>query len=159
MTDLTHLDDKGQARMVDVGGKAETHRVAVASGRIRMNTAARAAIGSGTVAKGDVLATARIAGIMAAKRTGDMIPLCHPLGLESVTVDFDLESDGVTATALASLTGRTGVEMEAMTAVSIALLTIYDMAKAIDKGMVIETVRLIEKRGGKSGHWRASDAQ
>ena len=159
MTDLTHLDDKGQARMVDVGGKAETHRVAVASGRIRMNTAARAAIGSGTVAKGDVLATARIAGIMAAKRTGDLIPLCHPLGLESVTVDFDLESDGVTATALASLTGRTGVEMEAMTAVSIALLTIYDMAKAIDKGMVIETVRLIEKRGGKSGHWRASDAQ
>ncbi len=159
MTDLTHLDDKGQARMVDVGGKAETHRVAVASGRIRMNTVARAAIGSGTVAKGDVLATARIAGIMAAKRTGDLIPLCHPLGLESVTVDFDLESDGVTATALASLTGRTGVEMEAMTAVSIALLTIYDMAKAIDKGMVIETVRLIEKRGGKSGHWRASDAQ
>ena len=158
MTGLTHLDDRGQARMVDVSGKAATHRVAVASGRIRMSAAARAAIGEGTVAMGDVLATARIAGIMAAKRTGDLIPLCHPLGLESVTVDFELLDDGVAATASASLTGRTGVEMEAMTAVSIALLTIYDMAKAIDKGMVIEAVRLIEKRGGKSGTWRADDA-
>ncbi|WP_028640308.1 cyclic pyranopterin monophosphate synthase MoaC [Novosphingobium acidiphilum] len=157
MSELTHLDDKGQARMVDVGGKAETHRVAIASGRIRMNPAARAAIASGTVPKGDVLATARIAGIMAAKRTGELIPLCHPLGLESVSVDFALQDDGLTATATASLTGRTGVEMEAMTAVSIALLTIYDMAKAIDKGMVIETVHLIEKRGGKSGTWRVSN--
>jgi cyclic pyranopterin phosphate synthase len=158
MTGLTHLDEHGQARMVDVGGKAETHRIAIASGRIRMNQAARDAIASGKhVAKGDVLATARIAGIMAAKRTGDLIPLCHPLGLESVAVGFVLEHDGVTATATASLTGRTGVEMEAMTAVSIALLTIYDMAKAIDKGMVIETVRLIEKRGGKSGTWRAGE--
>ena len=157
MSELTHLDDKGQARMVDVGGKAETHRVAIASGRIRMNPAARAAIASGTVPTGDVLATARIAGIMAAKRTGELIPLCHPLGLESVSVDFALQDDGLTATATASLTGRTGVEMEAMTAVSIALLTIYDMAKAIDKGMVIETVHLIEKRGGKSGTWRVSN--
>jgi len=155
MTGLTHLDEHGAARMVDVGGKAETHRVAIASGRIRMNAAARAAIAAGTVPKGDVIATARIAAIMAAKRTGDLIPLCHPLGLEAVAIDFTLQDDGVTATATASLTGRTGVEMEAMTAVSIALLTIYDMAKAIDKGMVIETVRLIEKRGGKSGTWRA----
>jgi cyclic pyranopterin phosphate synthase len=158
MSQLTHLDDQGQARMVDVGGKVATHRVAIASGHIRMNAAARAAIADGTVAKGDVLATARIAGIMAAKRTGDLIPLCHPLGLEAVTIDFALADDGVIATAMASLTGRTGVEMEAMTAVSIALLTIYDMAKAIDKGMVIETVRLIEKRGGKSGTWRAGEA-
>lgn len=157
MTGLTHLDEHGQARMVDVGGKAETHRVAIAHGRIRMNEPARTAIASGSVAKGDVLATARIAGIMAAKRTGDLIPLCHPLGLESVAVDFVLEHNGLTATATASLTGRTGVEMEAMTAVSIALLTVYDMAKAIDKGMVIEHVRLIEKRGGKSGTWRADD--
>lgn len=153
MTGLTHLDENGQARMVDVGGKAETHRVAIASGHIRMSPRARHAIADGTVAKGDVLATARIAGIMAAKRTGELIPLCHPLGLEAVAVDFVLDDDGVTATATASLTGRTGVEMEAMTAVSIALLTIYDMAKAIDKGMVIEAIRLIEKRGGKSGTW------
>ena len=159
MTGLTHLDEHGAARMVDVGGKPATHRVAIASGRIRMNPAARAAIAGGSVPKGDVIATARIAGIMAAKRTGDLIPLCHPLGLESVAVDFILEHDGVTATATVSLTGRTGVEMEAMTAVSIALLTIYDMAKAIDKGMVIEQVRLIEKRGGKSGTWRADAAE
>jgi cyclic pyranopterin phosphate synthase len=157
MSELTHLDDKGQARMVDVGGKAATHRTAIATGRIRMNSAARAAIATGTVPKGDVLATARIAGIMAAKRTGDLIPLCHPLGLESVAIDFALQDDGLTATATASLTGRTGVEMEAMTAVTIALLTIYDMAKAIDKGMVIEAVRLIEKRGGKSGTWQVGD--
>jgi len=157
MNGLTHLDEHGAARMVDVGGKAETHRVAIARGRIRMNAAARGAIADGSVAKGDVIATARIAGIMAAKRTGDLIPLCHPLALDAVAVDFVLEDDGVTATATASLTGRTGVEMEAMTAVSIALLTIYDMAKAIDKAMVIEAVHLVEKRGGKSGIWRADD--
>lgn len=157
MTGLTHLDEHGAARMVDVGGKASTHRVAIARGRIRMNAAARCAIADGSVAKGDVIATARIAGIMAAKRTGDLIPLCHPLALDAVAVDFVLEDDGVTATATASLTGRTGVEMEAMTAVSIALLTIYDMAKAIDKAMVIEAVHLVEKRGGKSGIWRADD--
>ena len=158
MTKLTHLDERGQARMVDVGAKAATHRVAIAGGRIRMNAEARTAIATGTVAKGDVLATARIAGIMAAKRTGELIPLCHPLSLDAIAIDFVLEDQGVYATATASLTAKTGVEMEAMTAVSIALLTIYDMAKAIDKGMIIETVRLIEKRGGKSGNWRASNA-
>ena len=142
--------------MVDVGGKAETARVAIASGRIRMSAEALAAIREGDVPKGDVLAAARIAGIMAAKKTADLIPLCHPLSLDAVTVDFTFEDQAVRATATASLTGRTGVEMEAMTATSIALLTIYDMAKALDKGMVIEDVRLVEKRGGKSGTWRAA---
>ena len=157
MADLTHLDAAGKARMVDVGGKAETARVAIASGRIRMNAAALAAIRDGAVPKGDVLAAARIAGIMAAKKTAELIPLCHPLALDAVTVDFAGEDDGLRATATASLTGRTGVEMEALTAVSVALLTVYDMAKAIDKGMVIEDIRLIEKRGGKSGLWRAAE--
>ncbi|WP_374280536.1 cyclic pyranopterin monophosphate synthase MoaC [Novosphingobium sp.] len=157
MSGLTHLDEQGKARMVDVGGKAETQRVAVASGRITMSPAALAAIRDGTVPKGDVLATARIAGIMAAKKTAELIPLCHPLALDAVTVDFALEADSLRATASASLTGRTGVEMEAMTAVSVALLTVYDMAKAVDKGMIIGEVHLIEKRGGKSGHWRAAD--
>lgn len=155
MNGLTHLDDSGNARMVDVGGKAETQRVAIASGRIRMAAAALAAIRQGDAPKGDVLAAARIAGIMAAKKTAELIPLCHPLALDAVTVDFVFEDDGIRATATASLSGRTGVEMEAMTAASIALLTIYDMAKAVDKGMVIDGVRLIEKRGGKSGLWRA----
>ncbi len=155
MNKLTHLDEQGRARMVDVGGKAETARIAVASGRIRMSEPALAAIRDGNVAKGDVLATARIAGIMAAKKTAELIPLCHPLALDAVAMDFAFEHDAVRATASASLTGRTGVEMEAMTATCVALLTIYDMAKAIDKGMVIEQVRLIEKRGGKSGHWQA----
>lgn len=157
MADLTHLDAAGKARMVDVGGKAETARVAIAAGRIRMNAAALAAIRDGEVPKGDVLAAARIAGIMAAKKTAELIPLCHPLALDAVTVDFAVEDDGLRATATASLTGRTGVEMEALTAVSVALLTVYDMAKAIDKGMVIEDIRLIEKRGGKSGLWRAAE--
>ncbi|MEO1047547.1 MAG: cyclic pyranopterin monophosphate synthase MoaC [Pseudomonadota bacterium] len=157
MSDLTHIGEDGAARMVDVGGKSETHRVAIASGRITMGVQALAAIREGDAPKGDVLGTARLAGIMAAKRTGDLIPLCHPLGLEAVTVDFVFEDEAIRATASASLTGKTGVEMEAMVAVSTALLTIYDMAKAIDKGMVIETVRLIEKRGGKSGTWKASD--
>ncbi len=157
MTGLTHLGEDGAARMVDVGGKAATHRVAVASGRITMSDSALTAIRAGDAPKGDVLGTARIAGIMAAKRTGDLIPLCHPLGLEAITVDFAFEDDAITATATASLTGKTGIEMEAMVAVSTALLTIYDMAKAIDKGMVIGAVRLIEKRGGKSGHWKAAD--
>ena len=157
MSDLTHLDEHGKARMVDVGGKAETQRLAVASGRIRMNPAALAAIRDGAVPKGDVLAAARIAGIMAAKKTADLIPLCHPLALTSVTIDFAIEDGAVAVTSSAALTGRTGVEMEALTATSVALLTIYDMAKAIDKGMVISDLRLIEKRGGKSGHWRASE--
>ena len=155
MTELTHLDDHGHARMVDVGAKAATARTAVAAGRIRMTGKALAAIRSGDAPKGDVLAAARIAGIMAAKKTADLIPLCHPLALDAVTVDFDFEEDGLRATATASLTGRTGVEMEAMTAVSVALLTIYDMAKAIDKAMVITDIRLIAKRGGKSGDWSA----
>lgn len=154
---LTHLDEHGKARMVDVGGKAETQRLAVAEGRIAMSPAALEAIRDGNVPKGDVLAAARIAGIMAAKKTAELIPLCHPLALDAVHVDFALEADGVRVTASASLTGRTGVELEAMTAVSVALLTIYDMAKAIDKGMVISGIRLIEKRGGKSGHWKAAD--
>ncbi|MDR2857085.1 MAG: cyclic pyranopterin monophosphate synthase MoaC [Novosphingobium sp.] len=156
MNNLTHLDEQGNARMVDVGGKPATARAAVASGRIRMSPQALAAIREGGVPKGDVIAAARIAGIMAAKKTGELIPLCHPLALEAVTIDFTFEDDAVRATAIASLTGRTGVEMEAITATSIALLTIYDMTKAIDRGMVIEDIRLIEKRGGKSGMWRAS---
>ena len=158
MSELTHLDAQGKARMVDVGAKAETHRVAVAVGRIRMSSQALDAIRDGAVAKGDVLAAARIAGIMAAKKTADLIPLCHPLGLDAVAIQFALVEDGVEATATASLTARTGVEMEAMVAVSIALLTIYDMAKAVDKAMVIGAVRLIEKRGGKSGDWQRASA-
>jgi cyclic pyranopterin phosphate synthase len=144
--------------MVDVGAKAETQRLAVASGRIRMSAEALDAIRAGNAPKGDVLGTARIAGIMAAKRTGDLIPMCHPLALDAVNLDFAFEPDAVRATATASLTGKTGIEMEAITAVTIALVTVYDMAKALDKAMVIEDVRLIEKRGGKSGHWRAPDA-
>ncbi len=157
MSGLTHLDSQGHARMVDVGGKAPTQRVAIAGGRIAMSPAALAAIRDGEVPKGDVLATARIAGIMAAKKTAELIALCHPLALDSVTVDFALTEIGVEVTATATLTGKTGVEMEALTAASIALLTVYDMAKAIDKGMVIEHVRLIEKRGGKSGDWKAAE--
>ncbi|WP_225206845.1 cyclic pyranopterin monophosphate synthase MoaC [Novosphingobium huizhouense] len=157
MTGLTHLDSHGHARMVDVGGKAETQRLAVAGGHIRMSGEALAAIRDGAAPKGDVLAAARIAGIMAAKNTGALIPLCHPLALDAVRVDFTLTDTGVTVTASASLTGRTGVEMEALVAASIALLTIYDMAKALDKGMVIEQVRLLEKRGGKSGDWKAAE--
>ena len=155
MSKLTHLDSQGAARMVDVGGKPETARSATATGRIRMSPEALAAVRDGSGPKGDVLAAARIAGIMAAKKTGELIPLCHPLSLDAVQVEFAFEDDAVRATARASLTGRTGVEMEAMTATSVALLTIYDMAKALDKGMVIEGVRLHEKTGGKSGTWRA----
>lgn len=156
MAELTHLDAQGKARMVDVGGKAETRRVAVAEGRIAMSAEALAAIRDGTVPKGDVLAAARIAGIMAAKKTAELIPLCHPLALNAVTVDFEIEDGAVRVIASASLTGRTGVEMEALTAASIALLTLYDMAKALDKGMIISGIRLLEKRGGKSGNWKAS---
>ena len=155
MADLTHLDAQGNARMVDVGGKAATQRVAIASGRIRMSAEALAAIRDGDVPKGDVLAAARIAGIMAAKKTAELIPLCHPLALETVGVDFSFEAGALRVSATAALTGKTGVEMEALTAASVALLTIYDMAKALDKGMVIEDLRLIEKRGGKSGDWKA----
>ena len=155
MSKLTHLDESGAARMVDVGGKPETVRSATAAGRIRMAPATLAAVREGSGPKGDVLAAARIAGIMAAKKTGELIPLCHPLALDTVSVDFSFEDDCVTVKARAALTGKTGVEMEALTAASVALLTIYDMAKALEKGMVIEHVRLLEKTGGKSGDWRA----
>ncbi|OWK32168.1 cyclic pyranopterin monophosphate synthase MoaC [Sphingomonas mucosissima] len=155
MSGLTHLDEAGAARMVDVGGKSETAREAVAEGRISMSSEAAKAIAEGAVAKGDVLALARVAGIMAAKRTSDLIPLCHPLPLSKVTIDLVVEGDGVTATATVATSGRTGVEMEALTAVSTALLTIYDMAKALDKRMVIGGVRLLAKRGGKSGDFSA----
>ncbi len=155
MSKLTHLDGDGAARMVDVGGKQANERLAIASGVIRMSADALTAVRDGNAPKGDVLGAARIAGIMAAKKTGELIPLCHPLALDAVSVDFAFEDDGIRATASASLTGKTGVEMEAMVAVSTALLTVYDMAKAVDKGMVIGEVRLIEKRGGKIGHWKA----
>ena len=155
MARLTHLDEKGNASMVDVAAKEETFRSAVAEGRIRMEDKALDALMSGSGHKGDALSTARIAGILAAKRTGELIPLCHPLGIESMTVEFTRESHAIRVTATASLTGKTGVEMEAMTAVSVALLTLYDMGKAINKAMVIEGIRLLEKSGGKSGKWTA----
>lgn len=155
MTRLTHLDDAGAARMVDVSGKDVTAREAVARGRITMAAEAAAAIGAGAVKKGDVLAVARIAGIMAAKQTSNLVPLCHPLPLAAVEVDLALDETGVTATATARTTGQTGVEMEALTAVSVALLTVYDMAKALDRTMVIGDVRLLAKSGGRSGDWRA----
>ena len=154
---LTHLDESGAARMVDVGGKIGSARSATATGRIRMSAEALAAMWDGTGPKGDALAAARVAGIMAAKKTGDLIPLCHPLALDAVNVEFGREDDAISVTATASLTGKTGVEMEAMTAVTMALLTLYDMGKAIDKAMVIEGVRLLAKSGGKSGEWRAPE--
>jgi cyclic pyranopterin phosphate synthase len=153
--DLTHLDADGAARMVDVSAKPDTIRKAVAEGRITMSRDAARAIGNGSVAKGDVLAVARVAGIMAAKRTGELIPLCHPLPITSATIDLTVDDTGVTATATVTTTGKTGVEMEAMTAVSVALLTIYDMAKAIDKAMTIGAIRLLSKTGGKSDDWAA----
>ena len=152
---LTHFDASGQAHMVDVGAKAETHRIAVASGKINMLPSTLALIIEGNNKKGDVLGIARIAGIMASKQTGNLIPLCHPLSLTHVSVEFELDADQsrVNCTARAETTGPTGVEMEALTSVSIALLTVYDMLKAIDRGMTISAVQLIEKKGGKSGHW------
>jgi cyclic pyranopterin phosphate synthase len=155
MSGLTHLDEAGAARMVDVGGKTETVREAVAEGRITMSAQAAQAIAAGAVAKGDVLAVARVAGIMAAKRTSELIPLCHPLPLSKVTIDLSVVPDGVSAVATVATTGRTGVEMEALTAVSTALLTVYDMAKALDKRMEIGGVRLLRKTGGKSGDFVA----
>lgn len=154
---LTHLDERGAARMVDVGGKPATARSAIATGRIRMAADALAALADGPGSKGDALAAARIAGIMAAKRTAELIPLCHSLALDAVTVDFALEDHAIRVTATASLSGRTGVEMEALTAVSVALLTLYDMGKSIDKAMTIEGVRLLAKSGGKSGAWLAPE--
>ena len=139
--------------MVDVGAKAVTHRVAIAAGRIAMSAAALEAVRAGDAPKGDVLGAARFAGIMAAKKTAELIPLCHPLALDAAMLDFAFEPGGIKATATVTLTGKTGVEMEALTAVSVALLTIYDMAKALDKRMVIGEICVIEKRGGKSADW------
>lgn len=155
---LTHFDAQGQAHMVDVGSKALTRRVAVASGRIDMLPGTLALIASGTAKKGDVLGIARIAGIQGAKKTSDLIPLCHPIGLTRVAVDFEIQPEAhcVVCTATAEVTGQTGVEMEALTAVQVALLTIYDMCKAVDRGMSINAVRLLEKHGGKSGSFVAS---
>ena len=156
--DLTHFDAAGQAHMVDVSAKAETHRRAIAQGRISMLPETFAKLSAGQAAKGDVLGIARLAGIMGAKQTGSLIPLCHPIPLTRVTVDFDLDhaSSSVTCTTCSETVGRTGVEMEALTAASVSLLTIYDMLKAVDRGMVIDGVRLLEKHGGKSGSWVAA---
>ncbi|PRD42242.1 cyclic pyranopterin monophosphate synthase MoaC [Phyllobacterium phragmitis] len=154
---LTHLDETGAAHMVDVGAKDETERVAVAEGFVIMLPATLERILEGNAAKGDVIGTARIAGLMAAKKTADLIPLCHPLMLTNVAVEIDADEalPGLRVQATARLTGKTGVEMEALTAVSVACLTIYDMAKAADKGMVIGNIRLLSKSGGKSGDWQA----
>ncbi|MBI4204986.1 MAG: cyclic pyranopterin monophosphate synthase MoaC [Betaproteobacteria bacterium] len=158
---LTHFDARGQARMVDVAAKGETHRVAVARGRIRMLPATLRQIRTNKAKKGDVLGVARIAAIQAAKRTAELIPLCHPLALTRVDIEFAIDSKASAVNCLATVetTGRTGVEMEALTAVSVGLLTIYDMCKAIDRGMRLEHVQLLEKRGGKSGHWIARAAR
>jgi cyclic pyranopterin monophosphate synthase len=152
---LTHFDAQGQAHMVDVGAKAETRRVARATGSIRMQPATLAAIAAGSAKKGDVLGVARIAAIQAAKRTSELVPLCHPLPLTHVQVDFALDAaaGAVHCTVQAETLGRTGVEMEALTAVQVGLLTVYDMVKAIDRGMVMEGIRVLEKHGGKSGSW------
>jgi cyclic pyranopterin phosphate synthase len=153
MAELTHLDEHGNAHMVDVGGKAITDRVAVAEGRIRLGPDALAAVVERRAAKGDVLAIAQLAGIQGAKRTADLIPLCHPLPITSVDVHLEVDGTEVVCRATARATWRTGVEMEAMTAVSAALLTVYDMLKAVDRSMEIGAIRLLEKRGGRSGHW------
>lgn len=155
MGSLTHLDADGNARMVDVGDKAITKREAIAEGRIRLGEASRAAVRERTAAKGDVLAIAQLAGIQAAKRASDLVPLCHPLPLSGVDVELALDDEAGVVTCRAAVRAhwRTGVEMEALTAVSAALLTVYDMLKALEKGMVIEEVRLLEKRGGRSGEW------
>lgn len=157
-TGLTHFNAEGHAHMVDVGSKAQTRRVAIACGVIRMQQATFDVIAAGTAEKGDVIGIARIAAIMAAKRTSELIPLCHPLALSSVAVNFILSHSDANVTCIAEVetTSQTGVEMEALTAVQIGLLTIYDMCKAIDRGMVITDVRLLEKRGGKSGDWVAA---
>lgn len=159
MSELTHFDAAGQAHMVDVGEKNETARVARAAGRIRMEPTTFALIRDGSAKKGDVLGIARIAAIQASKRTSDLIPLCHPIALTRVGVEFALDAAAATVAieVTAETVGRTGVEMEALTAAATGLLTIYDMCKAVDRGMVIEDIRLLEKLGGKSGHWKASD--
>lgn len=156
---LTHIDAAGTAHMVDVSDKAITARIAIACGAVRMNSATLDLIVAGDAKKGDVIGTARIAGIMASKRTHDLIPLCHPLGLTKISVDIepDTQLPGLRVTAIAKVSGKTGVEMEALTAVSVCCLTIYDMAKAVDRGMIIENIQVIEKAGGKSGHWHREE--
>jgi len=160
MSELTHLDAAGSARMVDVGAKEVTARRAVARAIVRMSPATARRVADGDAPKGDVLGTARLAGIMAAKRTGELIPLCHPIGLDHVDVDaqIDVDAGTVTLEATAGVTARTGVEMEAMTAASIAALTVYDMVKGVERGVEIAEVVLLEKTGGRSGHWRRDGA-
>lgn len=160
MSRLSHLDSAGQAHMVDVGAKADTTRIAVAEGRVVMQTETLAIVRDGNAKKGDVLGTARLAGIMAAKRTHELIPLCHPLLIEKVAVELTIDEDvpGVTVRAEVRMSGRTGVEMEALTAVSVACLTVYDMVKAVDRSMRIEGIRLLHKSGGKSGLYEAEPA-
>jgi cyclic pyranopterin phosphate synthase len=156
MSSLTHFDGQGQAHMVDVGSKSHTHRTGVAQGRIVMKPETFALIASASAKKGDVIGIARIAGIQAAKKTSDLIPLCHPLALTRVAVEFELDAvnSAVQCTATVETVGQTGVEMEALTAVQVALLTIYDMCKAVDRGMVMTDVKVMEKHGGKSGSWK-----
>ncbi len=155
MSELSHLDDAGQARMVDISGKSRTERMARASGSIRMNAETLAAIVRNSVAKGDVIGVARVAGIMAAKRTSELVPLCHPLSLAAIEIDVTPEEElpGLRVVATVRTTASTGVEMEAITAVSVTLITLYDMAKALEKGMVIGEISLLEKSGGRSGRW------
>jgi cyclic pyranopterin phosphate synthase len=157
---LTHLDERGRARMVDVSAKPESQRTAVAEGAVRMSREAFDLVASQAVAKGDVLAVAEVAGAMGAKRTGELIPLCHPVGLDLVEIEARLEPElpGLRITVMAKATGRTGVEMEALTAVAVACLTVYDMVKAVDRGMTIEDVRLVSKTGGSRGDWRRSES-
>ncbi len=157
MSELTHFDADGQAHMVDVSAKAETHRVARAGGAIRMRPETLMLIESGSASKGDVIGVARIAAIQGAKRTAELVPLCHPIAITRIAVEFEVvrDADELRCTAQVETFGRTGVEMEAMTAVQVGLLTVYDMCKAVDRGMVIGDVRLLEKRGGKSGDWQA----
>ena len=157
MSELTHFDADGQAHMVDVSAKAETHRIARASGTIRMRPETLMLIESGNARKGDVIGVARIAAIQGAKRTAELVPLCHPIAITRIAVEFEVvrDADELRCTAQVETFGRTGVEMEAMTAVQVGLLTVYDMCKAVDRGMVIGDVRLLEKRGGKSGDWQA----
>ncbi|MGD2171237.1 MAG: cyclic pyranopterin monophosphate synthase MoaC [Gammaproteobacteria bacterium] len=158
MNKLTHFNQAGEAHMVDIGDKNASARRAVAGGRIVMQPETLALIEQGGHKKGDVLGVARVAGIMATKRTAELVPMCHPLALTHVAVDFEIDADSnaVDCTVTAETTGRTGVEMEALTGVQVALLTIYDMCKAVDRGMIISEVRLLEKSGGKSGHWKAT---
>ena len=159
MSKLTHLNTSGEAHMVDVSKKPDTTRTAIAHSQVQLTPSIIAAITDSTLPKGDLYATARIAGIQAAKKTSDLIPLCHPLPLSKVTLDIDLQGNSLIITAVCKTTGKTGVEMEALTAASVAALTVYDMCKGLDKGMVISQTKLLEKSGGKSGNWRAETCE